>query len=278
MSSGTQPLHDGAAKGEKLQLGRCAQGAYGTAVRCYAPWWELGQGLKGASFENVGVAVAGARRGAASKRLFDLIMGSFIAVIAAPFMAAIALAIRMDTPGPALFRQIRMGAKPGPDGSWKPAEFEVLKFRSMYHGADESRHREYIAAFVNGEAREVESRHGSTFKLNEDDRVTRVGRFIRHTSLDELPQIFNVLRGDMSLVGPRPVPLYEVEGYSDHHMERFGCPPGITGIWQVYGRGRVTFEEMIEMDVRYVRTRNLWLDIKLLLATIPAALSGRGAG
>ena len=205
-------------------------------------------------------------------------VGSLIAVAAAPLMAVIAAAIRWDTPGPALFRQIRMGARPRVDGSWNPAEFEVLKFRSMHHGADESRHREYIEAFVNGEAHEVESATGSTFKLNEDDRVTRVGRFIRRTSLDELPQIFNVLRGDMSLVGPRPVPLYEVEGYADHHMERFGCRPGITGIWQVYGRGRVTFEEMIEMDVRYVRTRNMWLDIKLLLATIPAALSGRGAG
>ena len=205
-------------------------------------------------------------------------MGSLIAVVAAPLMAVIAVAIRLDTPGPALFRQIRMGARQSSDGSWKPAEFEVFKFRSMHHGADESRHREYIEAFVNGEAHEVESPSGSTFKLNGDDRVTRVGRFIRRTSLDELPQIFNVLRGEMSLVGPRPVPLYEVEGYADHHMERFGCPPGITGTWQVYGRGRVTFEEMIEMDVRYVRTRNLWLDIKLLLATIPAALSGRGAG
>ena len=199
-------------------------------------------------------------------------------MVAAPFMAAIAVAIRLDTSGPALFRQVRMGSRQHSDGSWQPTTFEVLKFRSMHNGVDESRHREYIDAFVNGVAQEVESSHGSTFKLNEDDRVTRVGRFIRHTSLDELPQIFNVLRGEMSLVGPRPVPLYEVEGYDDHHMERFEALPGITGIWQVHGRGRVTFEEMIAMDVRYVRTRNLWLDIKLLLATIPAALSGRGAG
>lgn len=193
-------------------------------------------------------------------------------------MAALAVAIRVDSPGPALFRQTRMGARQLPDGSWEPRHFELLKFRSMFHGADESRHREYIEAFVTGAAKEVESRTGSTFKLNEDDRVTRVGRFIRRTSLDELPQILNVLRGEMSLVGPRPVPLYEVEGYAGHHMERFEATPGITGIWQVHGRGRVTFEEMIEMDVRYVRTHDLWLDIKLLLATIPAALSGRGAG
>lgn len=205
-------------------------------------------------------------------------MGSLMVAVGAPLMAAIAVAIRLDTPGPALFRQVRMGARQRSDGSWQPTEFEVLKFRSMYHGADESRHREYVEAFVNGAAREVESPNGSTFKLNGDDRVTRVGRFIRRSSLDELPQIFNVLRGDMSLVGPRPVPLYEVAGYAEHHMERFDALPGITGIWQVYGRGRVTFEEMIAMDVRYVRTQNLWLDIKLLIATIPAALSGRGAG
>ena len=214
---------------------------------------------------------------AVGKRVFDLIAGSVLLVACSPLMALIAIAIRLDSPGPALFKQRRVGGRPAPDGGWDAGTFEIFKFRSMFHGADEARHRDYIAAFVNGAIDESEAEHGQ-FKLADDDRVTRVGHIIRRTSFDELPQLLNVVRGDMSLVGPRPVPVYEVEGYEDRHLERFGAPSGMTGLWQVRGRGRVTFEEMIDMDIEYVRGRNLWLDIRLLVATIPAALSGRGAG
>lgn len=219
----------------------------------------------------------GTSDGAQAKRRLDLVLSFLLIVGCAPLMAVIALAIWIDSPGPVIFRQTRVGARQRPDGSWIPVEFEVVKFRSMHPGVDESRHREYIAAFVNGS---IEQSDGANrrFKLSDDDRITRVGRFIRRFSLDELPQLFNVLSGEMSLVGPRPVPVYEVEGYANHHRERFNALPGITGLWQVHGRGRVTFEEMVQMDIKYVRERDMWLDIRLLLATIPAAVIGRGAG
>jgi lipopolysaccharide/colanic/teichoic acid biosynthesis glycosyltransferase len=146
----------------------------------------------------------------------------------------------------------------------------------MVEDADSSLHEAFCKAFVEGR---IESLDGdeSAFKLARDPRVTRVGRLLRKTSLDELPQLVNVLKGEMSLVGPRPVPTYEVAGYQTWHCERLAALPGITGLWQIKGRGRVTFEEMIRMDIDYVRNRSLWLDIKILVFTIPAVLSGRGA-
>lgn len=215
--------------------------------------------------------------GAQAKRGLDLVLSLLLVVVCAPLLAIVALAIRIDSAGPVIFRQTRVGARRRPDGSWVSVEFEVLKFRSMRPGVDESRHREYISAFVNGSIEQTEGQN-RRFKLTDDDRITRVGRVIRRLSLDELPQLFNVVRGEMSLVGPRPVPVYEVEGYSSHHRERFNALPGITGLWQVRGRGRVTFEEMVQMDIEYVRERDMWLDVRLLVATIPAALTGRGAG
>jgi lipopolysaccharide/colanic/teichoic acid biosynthesis glycosyltransferase len=142
----------------------------------------------------------------------------------------------------------------------------------MTQNADQSLHQTHIQAYV-------EERLDTTriVKLTDDPRVTRVGRILRRTSLDELPQLLNVLKGDMSLVGPRPVPIYEAAAYADWHRERLAALPGITGLWQVDGRGRVSFTEMVRMDIAYVRNQSLLLDIKLLLSTIPAVLSGRGA-
>ena len=206
----------------------------------------------------------------------DLVLGSALLIVLSPLMALIALAIRLDSPGPVFYRQTRVGGRLNSDGRWEPFEFRMVKFRSMFNGVDETRHRQYIEAFVTGTVEP--ERQGPAFKLSRDDRVTRVGRWIRRTSLDELPQLFNVLAGDMSLVGPRPVPVYEVDAYSSADLERFSAVSGITGLWQVRGRGRVTFEQMIAMDVEYARTRSFWLDVKLLIATVPAAVSGRGAG
>jgi lipopolysaccharide/colanic/teichoic acid biosynthesis glycosyltransferase len=146
----------------------------------------------------------------------------------------------------------------------------------MVDGADQSLHAEYVRAFVEGR---VDAGDGgdAAFKLAHDPRVTRVGRILRRTSLDELPQLFNVLKGEMSLVGPRPVPPYEVAQYRESDAERLAALPGITGLWQVDGRGTVPFDEMIRMDREYVRNQTVWLDLKILAATIPAILSGRGA-
>jgi lipopolysaccharide/colanic/teichoic acid biosynthesis glycosyltransferase len=145
----------------------------------------------------------------------------------------------------------------------------------MFHEVDEASHRRYIKEFVNGDA--TENDDGPKFKIVSDPRVTRVGRLIRRTSVDELPQLFNVLKGEMSLVGPRPVPTYEVDDHSQWHFERFNSLPGITGYWQVYGRGSVPFEEMMRMDIFYVRNRSMLLDLKLLALTLPAVILGKGA-
>jgi lipopolysaccharide/colanic/teichoic acid biosynthesis glycosyltransferase len=146
----------------------------------------------------------------------------------------------------------------------------------MRQNSDQSLHQAYIKEFVEGQAAPSDA-DGSKFKLTNDPRVTRIGRFIRKTSLDELPQLLNVLKGEMSLVGPRPVPTYEVAAYRAWHHERLAALPGITGIWQVQGRCQVPFEEMIRMDIDYVRRQSPWLDLKLLFLTIPAVVSGEGA-
>jgi lipopolysaccharide/colanic/teichoic acid biosynthesis glycosyltransferase len=147
----------------------------------------------------------------------------------------------------------------------------------MYKDVDDSLHREYIRAFVKGTL-EVSADADTKFKLANDPRITRAGQLLRRTSIDELPQLFNVLRGEMSLVGPRPVPEYEVAEYREAWQhERLSALPGITGLWQVMGRGEVPFEEMIRLDLDYIRRQSLWLDIKILILTVPAILSGRGA-
>jgi lipopolysaccharide/colanic/teichoic acid biosynthesis glycosyltransferase len=209
------------------------------------------------------------------KRVIDLTLAAFLAVVSLPLVVLVAILIKRDSPGPVLFVQERVGARRrrsqrGP-AVWEVTHFKVYKFRSMIQNASESLHQAHTLAFV-------EERLAATeIKLTEDPRVTRIGRLLRRTSLDEWPQLLNVLKGEMSLVGPRPVPVYEAAAYSDWHWERLAALPGITGWWQVHGRGRVTFSQMIRMDVEYVRHQSLWLDIKILFATIPAVVSGRGA-
>jgi len=201
-----------------------------------------------------------------AKRIFDLVFALLLIVPLLFVMAIVTIAILLDSRGPVLFRQKRVGL----DGK----EFYLLKFRSMYHNSDDNRHREAIKAYMNGGA--LNGRGEAQFKLGNDDRITKVGGFIRKTSIDELPQFFNVLRGDMSLVGPRPPLPYEVELYSAHDSLRLCGKPGLTGIWQVYGRSRVPFQEMVEMDITYLRQQSLWLDLKLIVLTIPVMVLGRG--
>jgi lipopolysaccharide/colanic/teichoic acid biosynthesis glycosyltransferase len=202
----------------------------------------------------------------------DVVLASLLLLVLLPLLAFIALVIKLDSPGPVIFVQERVGARRRSHARrtvWEVANFPFYKFRSMVWDANQSAHQAHIQAWMEDTAR--------TVKLTEDPRITRVGRLLRRTSLDELPQLINVLKGEMSLVGPRPVPTYEAAAYLDWHRERLAALPGITGRWQVNGRGQVTFTEMVRMDIEYVRNQSPWLDIKILLATIPVVLSGRGA-
>jgi lipopolysaccharide/colanic/teichoic acid biosynthesis glycosyltransferase len=171
-----------------------------------------------------------------------------------------------------VFRQARIGRGGVP--------FEFLKFRSMHAGADDRVHREYVTKLIAGQHREINEGNDRepVYKLRSDPRITAVGRFLRRTSIDELPQLFNVLRGDMSLVGPRPPIPYEMEEYQLWHRRRLQeVRPGITGLWQVHGRSKTTFDEMVRLDLFYIRNWSLWLDIKLLLKTVVVVLRRDGA-
>ncbi|MFZ0430521.1 MAG: sugar transferase [Acidobacteriota bacterium] len=212
------------------------------------------------------------RRGAvAIKRALD-VLGSLALIVAlAPFLLVIALMVKLTSKGPVLFRQERLGRFGRP--------FRFLKFRSMYTNADSSVHEKYIEEFIQqGKAAKDGEDGNPVFKLVEDPRVTPVGRFLRKTSLDELPQFFNVLLGEMSLVGPRPPIPYELKQYDVWHRRRIlEVRPGITGLWQVYGRSRTTFDDMVRMDLQYARNWSVWLDLKLLASTPKAVLRGDGA-
>jgi len=215
-----------------------------------------------------------------TKRCADLVGAALLLAVGFPLFILIAALIRLDSPGPVLYRQERMGSRSRRwhgKRVWQPEPFVFLKFRTMATGVDSSVHEEHVAAFVGGELRPT-STTNARFKLEKDARVTRIGRVLRRASLDELPQLINVLKGDMSLVGPRPVPLYEVSHYTVDHRARFAALPGLTGLWQVSGRCDVSFAEMIDLDLRYVRNQSIWLDAKILLLTIPAVIGGRGAG
>jgi lipopolysaccharide/colanic/teichoic acid biosynthesis glycosyltransferase len=214
------------------------------------------------------------------KRAMDVVVATIAIVVLCPLLLAIAALIAIDSGRPVLYAGERVGSRPRRRNGtieWEVRTFRMLKFRTMCADAAVSPlHREFVRAFVAGQI--PPSPAGAVlFKLADDPRVTRVGQWLRVTSLDEMPQLFNVLAGRMSLVGPRPVPPYEVAGYEERHMLRLAAVPGITGIWQVRGRGRTSFEEMVRMDVEYVRTRSLRLDVWLLLCTIPQVLSRRGA-
>jgi lipopolysaccharide/colanic/teichoic acid biosynthesis glycosyltransferase len=199
-------------------------------------------------------------------RGLDIVGSAVLLIVLAPLFAVIAVGVRLDSRGPALFRQRRLGRRIEP--------FTVHKFRTMEQGATEDQHREFVTTLINGEVPESAE---PSYKMTEDPRVTRCGRLLRRSSLDELPQLWNVLRGEMSLVGPRPPIQYEVEQYPPHWFARFAVKPGLTGLWQVSGRSDVTLEEMVALDVEYIRNRSLWLNLKILLLTVPAVLGAKGA-
>jgi len=204
------------------------------------------------------------------KRALDVVTSAVLLLALAPLLVAVALAVRLSSKGPILFKQLRFGEMGKP--------FRMLKFRTMYVNADQNRHYEFITQFIKESGRAEAPADGQLFKLTNDPRITPVGRFLRKTSLDELPQLWNVLIGEMSLVGPRPPLAYELEHYAPWHRRRvLEAKPGITGLWQVTGRSRTTFDEMVRLDLRYARTRSLWTDLRILLRTPGAVVSGKGA-
>ncbi len=201
------------------------------------------------------------------KRTLDVVTAVVLVVVLLPLLSAIVLLVRLTSPGPALFRQRRIGQHGRP--------FTMYKFRSMSLDADPRIHEQAIDAYVRGHAL-ASGTSSLPFKLSGDRRVTRVGGALRKTSLDELPQLFNVIRGDMSLVGPRPALPYEVARYTARELPRLSVPQGMTGFWQVKGRGRVPYQEALALDIAYVRQRSFALDVKILLLTIPTLLFARG--
>jgi lipopolysaccharide/colanic/teichoic acid biosynthesis glycosyltransferase len=206
------------------------------------------------------------------KRGIDILGSGLGLIVLAPLFLVIAAAIRLTSRGPVLFRQQRVGRF--------GTRFTFLKFRSMYVSNDETVHKKYVTTLISGRAQADAAQSGErkVFKIRNDPRVTPVGKFLRRSSLDELPQLINVLRGDMSLVGPRPPIPYEYACYNTWHRRRLlTVKPGITGLWQVKGRSRVSFDEMVRLDLQYAATWSMLLDIKILFMTPAAVLSGEGA-
>jgi lipopolysaccharide/colanic/teichoic acid biosynthesis glycosyltransferase len=212
------------------------------------------------------------RLGRMTKRMIDVLGSVTLLALLSPIFCVIAAAVKLTSRGPVLFRQTRIGEHGTP--------FTFLKFRSMYMNNDSSEHKEYVRLLIAGQA-EKNSANGpgtGVFKLTNDPRITPVGRILRRSSLDELPQLINVLTGEMSLVGPRPPVPYEVEAYATWHRRRLlEAKPGITGLWQVQGRSRVEFDDMVRLDLRYARNCSPLLDLKILLQTPKAVVGGDGA-
>lgn len=203
--------------------------------------------------------------GGSVKRLLDVIIAIALCVAFLPLMIIACACIKITSRGPVLFRQVRTGQ----DGR----RFEMYKLRSMSIDNDDSEHRAYVASVISGTA----DRHEGTFKLTGDPRITKVGRILRRFSIDEVPQLLNVLRGDMSLIGPRPPLPHEVELYDGHAWQRLRVRPGLTGLWQVSGRCDLTFEQMVELDIEYWRSWSLRRDLLILLKTPAVVLGGKGA-
>lgn len=199
------------------------------------------------------------------KRMIDVVIATLILLVALPTLVAAAIAIKVDSRGPVLFRQERIGAN--------GRRFRIYKLRTMFAGNDDAIHRAYVTALIKGCA----PKHEGMFKLTHDPRITRVGRLLRRLSVDEVPQLWNVLRGEMSLVGPRPPLASEVDLYDDRAMQRLAAKPGLTGLPQVSGRCELSFAEIVDLDLEYLNNWSPLLELKILLRTPLVILSKRGA-
>lgn len=198
-----------------------------------------------------------------AKRILDILVASVALVIIAPLLVAIGILIKLDSQGPVIFRQVRIGKDGRP--------FVMYKFRTMQNGDNSIAHRDFVRSLFK------DQQSIPVYKVAGSGLVTRAGAILRKTSLDELPQLFNVLKGEMSLVGPRPDLPYSVELYSKHHYKRLSVLPGITGLWQVNGRSNKSLLEMLDLDVAYVNSWSFWLDIKILARTAISVITGQGA-
>ena len=204
------------------------------------------------------------------KRGMDILVSLLLLIILSPLFLAIAGLVRLSSRGRVLFRQERIGQMMKP--------FMFFKFRTMYAGSDHAIHHSYVSWFISSSGKAQEKEKHTVFKMTNDSRITPIGHLLRKTSFDELPQLWNVLRGDMSLVGPRPPLRYEVQQYKPWHRQRIlRAKPGLTGLWQVTGRSRTTFDEMVRLDIRYARGQSFWADTKIFLATPAAVIKGSGA-
>ena len=201
----------------------------------------------------------------AAKRTMDVVLSLALIIIAMPLLLLLGLLVRSTSAGPAFFRQGRLGRDKQP--------FTMLKLRTMRIDNDDRIHREYVASLLSADRAATAAGNG-LFKLNADPRVTRLGAWLRRTSLDELPQLVNVLRGEMSLVGPRPVLPWEAQLFDELYQQRFAVKPGMTGLWQVSGRSRLTMRNALELDVEYVARRNFFFDVAILARTLPAVFRG----
>jgi lipopolysaccharide/colanic/teichoic acid biosynthesis glycosyltransferase len=214
------------------------------------------------------IARQGQSRTAASlRRGLDIVLAATALLLLSPVVAGVALAIAVSSPGPIVFRQRRLGRDLDP--------FTVLKFRTMHADADSAPHRDYVKTLI--DRQDEGTTRGGLYKLAVDDRVTSIGRLLRKSSLDELPQLWNVIRGDMALVGPRPVIPYEAELYPSSYLRRFAVKPGLTGLWQVSGRNERTYEEMVRLDVEYAERNSVGLDLLILAKTVWVVLTRKGA-
>lgn len=199
-----------------------------------------------------------------TKRIVDYLVTIFASIFLLPLSLLIYILILIDSPGKPIYKQKRVGIN--------GIIFDMYKFRTMYENVDEKLHKEHISAYASGDLN-----ISNGVKIHDDPRVTRVGKFLRRTSLDEIPQFINVLNGNMSIVGPRPLPIYEVDYFKQWHSERLSVLPGITGYWQVYGRGLVSFDDQLRLDIHYIKHKSTRLDLKLLFLTMFTVLGSRGA-
>jgi lipopolysaccharide/colanic/teichoic acid biosynthesis glycosyltransferase len=218
-----------------------------------------------------------------AKRILDFSLALLALMILFPVMALVAILIKLDSPGPVFFIQERVGSKRRihhRTTHWKMISFRCYKFRTMICNADPSLHKSYIKALMDNDCESMAALQGEDTqvrKLTHDPRITRLGRILRKCSIDEIPQFINVIKGEMSLVGPRPAIPYEVEMYQPWHYRRLETKPGVTGLWQVTARSSVNFDETIKLDIQYVEQQSFWLDLKILLKTPFVVLSCKGA-
>ncbi len=203
-----------------------------------------------------------------AKRALDVLLSGLALLVLSPALAVIALLVRRSSPGPIFFVQERIGKNGIP--------FKFYKFRTMVHNSDDAIHRQFAAMFINGGSDTEKKDSGKVFKMTNDPRVTAIGRWLRKTSLDELPQLWNILKGEMTIVGPRPPIAYELDHYLPWHHERLRVTPGLTGLWQVSGRSNVPFEEMVRLDIHYINSWTILEDVRIILKTIPVVLRGSG--